>query len=171
MEEGFLYLVDPHGDIIRTKDNKKFEKVVKCLFPLRPGGYYYVDEDGDISIAESDKAKEIQQAQIELLAKSEQVKFEAEEREKIRKKQLRRGIRRKLLKEEFAHIKDNLREPIPEEVKHEVWRRDAGKCAKCGSQENLEYDHIIPISQGGASTARNLQILCEKCNREKSDHI
>src|SRR6266581_3396135 len=30
---------------------------------------------------------------------------------------------------------------IPETVRIEVWRRDGGKCTRCGSRENLEYDH------------------------------
>jgi hypothetical protein len=60
---------------------------------------------------------------------------------------------------------------IPEKVRIEVWRRDGGKCAKCGSQEKLEYDHIIPISRGGSNTARNIELLCEKHNRSKSNNI
>jgi hypothetical protein len=60
---------------------------------------------------------------------------------------------------------------IPEEVKIAVWRRDSARCVKCGSQENLEYDHIIPVSKGGSNTARNIQILCERCNRQKKDNI
>ena len=63
------------------------------------------------------------------------------------------------------------REKIPENVRIAVWRRDEGKCVKCGSRENIEYDHIIPVSKGGSNTERNIQILCEKCNREKSDKI
>lgn len=63
------------------------------------------------------------------------------------------------------------REPIPESVRFEVWRRDEGKCVMCGSQKNLEFDHIIPISKGGANTARNIQLLCQDCNRHKSDKI
>jgi len=67
---------------------------------------------------------------------------------------------------------DRLSRPIiPEAVRHEVWRRDGGRCVHCGSQENLEFDHIIPISKGGANTARNIQLLCEACNRKKSDKI
>ncbi|MFR1241781.1 MAG: HNH endonuclease [Butyricimonas faecihominis] len=27
------------------------------------------------------------------------------------------------------------------------------------------------MSKGGSNTARNLQLLCEKCNREKSNSI
>lgn len=65
----------------------------------------------------------------------------------------------------------NKREVITEEVRHEVWRRDQGKCVICGSNRNLEYDHILPFSKGGSNTARNIQILCETCNRRKSNNI
>jgi hypothetical protein len=53
------------------------------------------------------------------------------------------------------------------EVRREVWRRDEGRCTECGSQEKLEFDHIIPIAMGGNNTARNIQLLCESCNRQK----
>jgi 5-methylcytosine-specific restriction endonuclease McrA len=59
------------------------------------------------------------------------------------------------------------RPPIPDEVKVFVWNRDAGRCVKCGSRRRLEFDHVIPVSLGGANTSRNLQLLCEVCNREK----
>ena len=60
---------------------------------------------------------------------------------------------------------------IPESVRIEVWRRDQGKCAGCGSREKLEYDHIVPVSRGGSNTARNVELLCEVCNRSKGDRI
>ncbi len=63
------------------------------------------------------------------------------------------------------------REPIPEHVRIFVWRRDQGRCVKCGSQERLEYDHIIPVSKGGSSTERNIQLLCESCNRSKGARL
>jgi Holliday junction DNA helicase RuvB len=63
------------------------------------------------------------------------------------------------------------RDAIPSAIRREVWRRDGGKCVKCGSRKNLEYDHIIPVSQGGSNTARNIELLCEACNRSKSDSI
>ncbi|MDR0229584.1 MAG: HNH endonuclease [Flavobacteriaceae bacterium] len=44
-------------------------------------------------------------------------------------------------------------------------------CVQCGSNYKLEFDHIIPFSEGGANTYRNIQLLCENCNRTKSNKI
>ena len=60
---------------------------------------------------------------------------------------------------------------VPSSVKIAVWRRDGGKCVECGSKEKLEYDHIIPVSEGGSNTERNIQLLCEKCNRQKAAKV
>ncbi|MFF3065648.1 HNH endonuclease [Oerskovia sp. NPDC057915] len=35
----------------------------------------------------------------------------------------------------------------------------------------LEVDHVIPVSKGGLSTPDNLQTLCWKCNRRKSNKL
>lgn len=61
---------------------------------------------------------------------------------------------------------------ILSEVKKEVWIRDGGKCVLCGSNSNLHFDHDLPFSKGGTSlTAKNVRILCMKCNLSKSDKI
>ncbi len=60
---------------------------------------------------------------------------------------------------------------ISDEVKREVWDRDGGRCVKCGKDDYLEFDHIIPHSRGGASTVGNVQLLCRRCNLLKSDRI
>ncbi|MEU8894517.1 TerD family protein [Nocardia sp. NPDC048505] len=60
---------------------------------------------------------------------------------------------------------------IPQEVKAEVWQRDGGRCVECGSSHYLEFDHVIPLSRGGATSASNLQILCRTCNRVKGARI
>ena len=63
------------------------------------------------------------------------------------------------------------REKISQDVKDLVWKRDDGKCAQCGSNEKLEFDHIIPVIKGGSSTYRNIQLLCEPCNRKKNSKL
>jgi 5-methylcytosine-specific restriction endonuclease McrA len=63
------------------------------------------------------------------------------------------------------------RAAIAERVRHEVWRRDRGSCVECGSRARLEFDHIIPVSRGGSSTPRNLELRCEPCNRRKGARI
>jgi hypothetical protein len=63
------------------------------------------------------------------------------------------------------------RQPIPEDVKLRVWARDGGACVRCGSKENLQFDHIIPVDKGGSNNEENIQILCQKCNLLKSDKI
>jgi 5-methylcytosine-specific restriction endonuclease McrA len=69
--------------------------------------------------------------------------------------------------ENLTQLEGVEREPIPESVRLFVWQRDRGQCVKCGSRERLEFDHIIPIIVGGSNTERNLQLLCESCNRSK----
>jgi HNH endonuclease len=63
------------------------------------------------------------------------------------------------------------REPIPEAVRGEVWRRDQGRCVDCGSRQRLEYDHIIAVVNGGSNTSRNIELRCESCNRRKGARI
>ena len=61
---------------------------------------------------------------------------------------------------------------IPTAVKLSVWKRDKGACVKCGSRDNLHFDHIIPYSKGGSSLlAENIQLLCARHNIAKRDRI
>ena len=125
---------------------------------------------------------EIEKASIEYKKELEIEKLDQEKEkirqtllEKDRKKQLSRKVLKELIEEgaisnQFID-KQGKREPIPQEIMDKVWTRDGGKCVKCGSQQNLEFDHIIPFSKGGATTYRNLQILCKSCNVEKSNSI
>lgn len=73
--------------------------------------------------------------------------------------------------ENFERLPSARRERIPESVRLFVWQRDSGHCVRCESSERLEFDHIIPIVEGGSSTERNVQLLCEKCNRTKGKTI
>jgi 5-methylcytosine-specific restriction endonuclease McrA len=73
--------------------------------------------------------------------------------------------------ENAAALPGARREKIPDSVQLFVWQRDQGRCTRCGTRERLEFDHIIPVSRGGATTERNIQLLCESCNREKTNSI
>lgn len=90
---------------------------------------------------------------------------------KAKFQKVRRKIHQKAEKLYDSIPTDDSRAPISEDVKILVWRRDGGMCVKCGSKERLEFDHIIPHSKGGSDTERNIQLLCEECNRSKSDKI
>lgn len=63
------------------------------------------------------------------------------------------------------------------ELREAILRRDNWTCQCCGNsvfkEPNLalEVDHIIPVSKGGKTEPNNLQTLCWKCNRRKSDNI
>ena len=52
-------------------------------------------------------------------------------------------------------------------VRLAVFQRDGGRCVDCGSDFELQYDHLIPLALGGGSGADNLQLLCADCNRRK----
>jgi hypothetical protein len=59
---------------------------------------------------------------------------------------------------------------IPQPVKIAVVTRDGGKCRRCGSTQDLQYDRILPNSRGGSSTeVNNIQLLCAKCSSLKSN--
>lgn len=72
-------------------------------------------------------------------------------------------------KEQRALMTKNLRDLIK--------KRDNFACCNCGNSTYLEpnllleIDHIIPVSKGGYTVEENLQTLCWKCNRAKSNKI
>lgn len=61
---------------------------------------------------------------------------------------------------------------IPPEVKQVVFKRDGGKCVRCGAATELHFDHVLPYSRGGTSmVAENIQLLCARHNLQKRDRI
>jgi tellurite resistance protein len=60
---------------------------------------------------------------------------------------------------------------IAREVRQRVWQRYGGRCADCGENRYLEFDHIVPVAKGGSNSDANVQLLCRNCNLKKSDRI
>lgn len=94
--------------------------------------------------------------------------------EKERKKELESQAIQELI--ESGAISDNYslqnkREPIPSHIKEAVWKRDKQCCVDCGRTDKLEFDHNIPVSKGGSNSINNIRILCQECNRRKSNRI
>ena len=64
---------------------------------------------------------------------------------------------------------------IPEWVKRAVFFRDRGHCCNCKKDitkltslsEREQYDHIVPLIQGGLNDISNIQLLCADCNKKK----
>lgn len=70
----------------------------------------------------------------------------------------------------FIFIISHGQNRYPSELtKKVVFARDGGICQCCGSFSNLEFDHIKPYSCGGKPEISNIQLLCQKCNRSKSN--
>ncbi len=84
-----------------------------------------------------------------------------------RERQYERARREVEALENMEKLEGTSRAPIPDSVRLFVWQRDKGQCVKCGSRELLEFDHVIPVIAGGSNTERNIQLLCESCNRSK----
>lgn len=63
---------------------------------------------------------------------------------------------------------------IPFNTKIRVVRRDNHTCQHCGKHlkdDEVEFDHIIPISRGGSSEEHNIRLTCHYCNRAKGDKV
>jgi len=74
--------------------------------------------------------------------------------------------RKRIPKEERAK-----RREISKRVVQELYEDQAGRCIFCKTDLDVyDVDHIVPISKGGDNRKINLQLLCKKCNSEKSDN-
>ena len=63
---------------------------------------------------------------------------------------------------------------IPFKIKMRVARRDNYTCQVCRKHLNddeVEFDHVIPLSKGGSSEEHNIQLTCYGCNRDKLDKV
>jgi hypothetical protein len=63
---------------------------------------------------------------------------------------------------------------IPFKIKMRVVRRDNYTCQHCGRHlrdDEVEFDHKIPVARGGNSEEHNIRLTCYDCNRDKSDSV
>lgn len=81
----------------------------------------------------------------------------------------KRGVYRYILSGEEKYLSIRA---FSKSMKREVFERQNGVCNSCGDVfeiGQMEADHIIPWSMGGKTVIENCQMLCVKCNREKSN--
>lgn len=152
-------MVTPNGTLTQNglffnaaasfKDGKSLPELVKVYEKINPGIWVY---NGFFKLVD---------AWLENVGIREVFKFKLEIVENMEEKEGTEVF------ESLEHTR-----MIPSFVKLEVWKRDGGKCVKCGEKDNLHYDHIIPFSKGGSSlTAKNIQLLCARHNISKRDKI
>lgn len=58
------------------------------------------------------------------------------------------------------------RRALSDELVRVILERDQ-VCQECGSDEDLQLDHVIPVSRGGNDSEDNLRVLCGTCNRRR----
>ncbi len=80
----------------------------------------------------------------------------------------KKGIYPYILTGEEKHL--NIR-AFTESIKQKVYEKQETICVICDDKftiKEMEADHITPWSAGGKTNEDNCQMLCKKCNREKS---
>lgn len=54
---------------------------------------------------------------------------------------------------------------IPRKSDHDLLiEKLGGRCQVCGSTQDLEKHHIIPLEKGGPDVPQNLIVLCRECH-------
>jgi 5-methylcytosine-specific restriction endonuclease McrA len=69
-----------------------------------------------------------------------------------------------------VHPARSIRRAIPGWLRMDVLNRDGLCCQLCGGpveRDDVHLDHILPVSKGGATTLRNLQVAHAVCNIRK----
>ena len=145
---------------------------VKSTYCLLPNDVIAEFTPGYEAVQKKEAADEARrQEMIRRAEEREKAKIAAKIKERQRKRDLEKIVTQELIDNGELFGEQPKRPPIPREVVDAVYRRDGGRCVYCGSTDNLQLDHIIPFSKGGSTTLENLQLLCQKCNLEKSNHI
>lgn len=78
------------------------------------------------------------------------------------------GIYEYILTRDEKHL--NIRS-FSDGMKQKAYEKQSGICAICNKNfeiKEMDADHITPWSKGGKTNEENCQMLCKKCNQEKS---
>lgn len=62
--------------------------------------------------------------------------------------------------------------PMVQFTRANIYARDDFTCQYCATQfdpEDLTFDHVTPVAQGGTKGWTNIVTACEPCNRKKAD--
>lgn len=62
------------------------------------------------------------------------------------------------------------RRPLVQFTRANIYQRDDFTCQFCGvpfEPEDLTFDHVVPVAQGGKRGWGNIVTACEPCNRKK----
>lgn len=177
----FTELLNEYNTVFKeNEDNKKYlGSLGKAQSEIRYFREKYNESQSELFMSRLESKnllKELQEANTQLRYErnKEQIekdKVKAKLLEKKKKREIEKLALQELIDEGELFPESNKRPPIPKDVVDAVWNRDGGKCVYCGSNENLHLDHIIPFSKGGDTSIENLQLLCQKCNLEKSNKI
>jgi len=106
------------------------------------------------------------------IAKLEEKKFgKRRTGEQVREQVIERSTQRERPMQNEQRAKIQNPRYVPQKIKHAVWRRDGGKCTRCQSQRNLQFDHVQPVGLGGETTMENLRLLCFSCNQRAAMRV
>jgi hypothetical protein len=68
------------------------------------------------------------------------------------------------------NLRNGFSSELPSWVKLEVWKRDQGRCQKCGTSSGLHFDHIIPLFEGWVVVGRDESCDQVACARPPSQN-
>lgn len=146
--ELWQYFQEVFGWVTRTFSNTAKER--QRLMRGQPWGVYY-NQYGDNSY----NAKQLEE-QIKALIADDEV-------------EAKKGIYLYLLSDNKKYL--NLR-AFSDKDKQQMYQRQNGDCNRCNKNfelSQMDADHVVPWSAGGATNLENGQMLCRRCNNEKSD--
>ena len=71
----------------------------------------------------------------------------------------------------WRHKPDSIDRGLPADLTVEDWFETLDffdhRCAYCGKEGTLEFDHVVPLSKGGGLTRKNIIPACKSCNSRK----